>query len=526
MLKKIALFLFASFLCCGLFAQSTTGFVTYDISDLQTGSKSKKITEYLGSDDKGGNYFLKENIGWSTDAFFLDLFGKNLTLQKEAELPLKWDKLTVSLLRVLNLNDHFYLFAYDRDSKTDIGTVYLQEIDRATFTFKGKAKPIVTKQMANNQFGGFSVITSENDSYIAVVGNLNQKGNDFEQIDVTVFDSTMQKVWSKEIKLPYTEKLFWIQSRQLDRKGNFYVLGKNYFDKAVDKKKGEPNYNFRIIAYKENGNKIKDLKIEVADKFINTIWMSPMNDGSKLLCGGFYSAKGTYSIKGVIMLTIDLENLSIESNKSKPFDSELLNRLVTTKKESKTGELFEYDITDFIKRSDGGFLLIGEQSYIVTHTYTDGNGNTHTTTTYHYNNLILVNINPELDIEWIKDIPKQQVGPYLPQSYALSISNGNLYFLFNQSTKQEKMYATDGKMEDKTLGEEEENDKSSQKESQVLVAVKVEPDGTRYSQKLWKYEYGKMCSIEPAYCEQVNENEMFFYGSQPGKYQIGFFYFK
>ncbi len=522
------LFLLLAFLIPNIFvnAQSSTDFVSYEISKLLTGSKTKKITEYLGTDDKGGNYFLKENLGWSTDAFYLNLFGKDLTLQKEAELPLKWEKLTVSLLRVLNLNGKFYLFAYDRDSKTDIGTVYLQEIDQSTFTFKGKAKPIVTKQMGNNQFGGFSVITSENDSYVAIVGNLRQKGNDFEQIDVTVFDSTMQKVWAKDIKLPYTEKLFWIQSREIDRKGNFYVLGKNYFDKAVDKKKGEPNYNFRILAYKDEGSKARDLKIEVADKFINTIWMSTMNDGSKLLCGGFYSEKGTYSIKGVIMLTVDLENLNIESNKSKAFDAQLLSRLVTTKKETKTGELYEYDITDFIKRSDGGFLLIGEQSYVITHTYTDGNGNTHTTTTYHYHNLILVNISPDLNIEWIKDIPKRQVGPYLPQSYTISISNGNLYFLFNQSTKQEKMYATDGKMEDKTLGEDEENNKTSQKDSQVLVAVKVEPDGTRFSQKLWKYEYGKMCSIEPAYCEQIGESDMFFYGSQPGKYQIGFFHFK
>ena len=523
-MEKLATLFLVLLFSNGMYAQTATPFVTYDISKLLTGSKTKKITQYLGTDSNGGNYFLKENLGWSTDAFFLDLFGKDLTLEKETELPLKWEKLTVSLLRVLNLNDRFYLFAYDRDSKTDIGTVYLQEIDKSSFEFKGKAKPIVTKQMGNNQFGGFSVITSENDSYVAIIGSLRQKGNDFEQIDVTMFDSTMEKVWAKEIKLPYAEKLFWIQSNQVDRKGNFYILGKNYFDKAVDKKKGEPNYNYRIIAYKDEGTVMKDLKIEVADKFINTIRMSPMNDGSKLLCGGFYSDKGTYSIKGVIMLTVDIEKLTIESNKFKAFDASLLSRLVTTKKESKTGELYEYDITDFIKRSDGGFLLIGEQSYVVTSTYTDANGNSHTTTTYHYNNLILVNVNPELNIEWIKDIPKRQVGPYLPQSYTLSISNGNLYFLFNQSTKQEKMYATDGKMQDATLGEEEENTKGG--ENQVLIAVKVEPDGTRYSQKLWKYEYGKMCSIEPAYCEQVGESDMFFYGSQPGKYQIGFFHFK
>lgn len=508
------------------FAQTSTDFISYEISGLLAGGGQKKLTDYLGTDESGGTYFVKENLLWSGGGIFIDHFGKDLTLIKEGEVPLKWGKMTVTLLNVLNIGGKFMLFAYDSDWKADKTTVYQQEIDQNTLMLKGDPTVLITNQLEDGQKIYYSIVTADNNSYIAFMGNMLVKGSENEQYKVTMYDSTMNKVWQKDIKLTYTEKQFATEDWDVDRKGNFYILGKNYLNGVKEVKGGVANYNYRIIAYKENGTKSRDFKIDVSDKFINSILMIPSLDGTRLMCGGFYSTKGTTSIKGVYMMAVDMDNLAIVGSKSKEFDSGLLARLMTTHHEAKTGELTNYDVDDIIRRSDGGFVLTGEQSYVVTNTYTDAQGHMSTTTTYHYNNLILVNISPDLTIDWIKDIPKRQTSSYPITTYALAIANGNLYYIFNQSTNAEKMYATDGKLEDKTLGEEEEQGKHSSKEGYSVVAVKVAPDGTRYSQKLWKTEYGKMAAIDAGYCQQLSDDSMFFYCTLPSKSQIGFFHFK
>lgn len=390
----------------------------------------------------------------------------------------------------------------------------------------GEPKELIKTQLTDGQKIYYSIQTSDNNSHIAFVGSMVVKGSENEQFRVNMYDSAMNKLWTKDIKLPYTEKQFLTSDYDVDNNGNFYILGKYYINGVKEVKGGEANYIYRILAYKENGTKVKDFKVELAGKFLNSILMIPSLDGTRLMCGGFYSAKGTTSIKGVYMMAVDMENLSISGSKFKEFDAGLLARLMTTHKESKKGELMNYDVDAIVRRSDGGFVLTGEQSYVVTTTYTDAQGHMHTSTTYHYNNLIIVNISPDLTIEWVKDIPKRQQSSYPMTTYALAIANGNLYYIFNQSTNAEKMYMTDGKLEDKTLGEEEEKGKYSSKEGFSVIAVKVSPDGTRYSQKLWKTEYGKMAAIDAGYCQQLSDDSMFFYCTLPSKSQIGFFHFK
>jgi hypothetical protein len=170
-----------------------------------------------------------------------------------------------------------------------------------------------------------------------------------------------------------------------------------------------------------------------------------------ILCGGFYSDQGLYSINGSYFLVYDSDTKELLKESTKEFGIDFVTEGMTDRQEKKTkkkenkgkdAEMYEYDLDNFIMREDGGGVLVAEQYWVkvVTTTSTDSQGHTHTHTTYHYyfNNIIVISIDPDGEIEWTQKIIKTQhtvneSGYY--SSYAMAIVNDKLYFIFNDHPK-------------------------------------------------------------------------------------------
>ncbi len=485
------------------------------------------------------NSIVFDVIGYDDDGVYLGRYQRkgfyNLTLEVE-----KYSH----ALKLLGLRDYEYeVSGEDMDygspfyfqsklyatgmtysKKTKKRNIYYHELDKKTLTAKGA--PTLMQSIQESDNGSVSLaenVMSPDESKLAFFGIPGYqkkmmilsgipitRGKDREKIEgtVQVYDKGMQEIWSGDFSLPYEEKLYDIKGAKLDDAGNFYILGRVFKETAKTKKRGLPNYEYVVSIMTDNGKSIKDVPISLDDKFITdcSFTISPQN---KIICAGFYSDKGTASIKGTFYMTIDPETKQVSAKGIKEFDAEYLKLFMSDKKAEKGEELSDYDLDQIIVREDGGAVLLGEQFYITTYqTYNATTKSYETHTVYHYNDIIVININPDNSIEWAAKVPKKQAsssGFYL--SYATHVKDNMLYLIFNDNDKNldeknpDKIYPYDGK-------------------NSIATLVTVQPDGDWNKSALFSNKEEGVI-MRPSVSEQINDDELIIYCEKGRKYEIG-----
>lgn len=402
------------------------------------------------------------------------------------------------------------LLLFSKSSKKEkTSTLYSQWVDKNSLTLQGTAKLLATMPYQNMfKSGSFRYVISPDKNKLCVI-KLPYGEKDANQVyDATMYDENLTSEWTKNFTLPYADNLFTIEQFSIDNSGNFYVLGVLYKDKAVSKKSGLPNYDYKIISYRNSGAEIKDYTLTLTDKFITDITFKIADDG-KIICGGFYSAKGSFSIIGTCFFSIDPETEQILTQGSKEFGIDFLEQFMSDTKANKKKEMYSYALDNLIIRADGGCLLVAEQYYVYTTSYTS-NGVTYYTTHYCYNHIIVVNVNPDLSIQWAIKIPKVQQtvndGGYY-SSYAFAITADKLYFVFNDNPKNitepdaTKTYAFNGS-------------------KSVAVVVGVDADGKQTKNILFKNQ-DEGVIMKPKVGEQVTSADMIIYLEKGKEYEVG-----
>ena len=85
-------------------------------------------------------------------------------------------------------------------------------------------------------------------------------------------------------------------------------------------------------------------------------------DDNRLVCAGFYSNKGTYSVKGTYFLSIDAATKEIKTKSFKEFSLDFIiqsmsdrqaNRTVRKMDNGSEPELYEYDLDKLLIGKDG-----------------------------------------------------------------------------------------------------------------------------------------------------------------------------
>ncbi len=277
-----------------------------------------------------------------------------------------------------------------------------------------------------------------------------------------------------------------------------------------------------MLAYTDNGDEFTEYKVNLKDKFITDMQIA-INDNKDIVCGGFYSDRGSFSIKGTYYLSVDNESGEIKDQNYKEFGIEFISQFMrgktkakkkqkAKKHKAKERELYNYYLDDIVLRADGGALLVAEQYYMRVHTYTtpgpNGSTTTRTTYTYYYNDIIVVNITPEGKIEWAKKIPKRQVttndgGFY--SSYVMSLSEDKLYFVFNENIRNIKDVKP-GKLYNFSRGKDG-----------VVALVTMNSSGDFKKEILFKTKESNIIT-RPKVCKQLFNNELLIFG-QRGKIQ-------
>ena len=414
------------------------------------------ITDFFGS-DQFGFYTLSSragsiyNVGSSRSLRVplarIDYYTNNLKEVNSKTIDLRKMEEKRDIEAMFQMRDQrFYLFtSYLNNERENILEAQLmrpktlqmssnqKEIHKLSFDGYGKS---------NSGTYGFNM--SPDSSKLVVYYNLPYERAAEEKFGLKVYDQYMNLIWAKDITLPYTDELFQLLQMRLDNKGNLYVVGKIYRDKVRNRAQGKPNYDYMVLAYKDNATIVEEFPIKLEDRFITDLQID-VDENENIICAGLYSDLGLGGIKGTFYATIDAKSKNMTSKSFKDFDADFIvegeRRVDSKKRQIARGKevLVSYYLDEIIRRDDGGAVLVAEQYYsrVINSTNIRVNVNRRYTK-YYYNDIIVVSISPAGEIEWTGKINKNQetindAGIY--SSYHLSLIGDKLIFLFNDDER-------------------------------------------------------------------------------------------
>jgi hypothetical protein len=431
---------------------------------------------------------------------------------------------------IVQMNSQIHVFSSYANKKTKKNSLYTQTLNKKTLQANNDRKKIADIPFESKMFkgvGAFDHSLSRDSTKMIIFYHLPYEKNESEKFGFHVLDDKMNEIWSDDITLPYTDELFEIHSHLLDNFGNVHVLGKKYYEKLKDRRKGNPNYNYVILSYIKGENKAREYDVKLEGKYLTEMQLE-INLDRELICAGFYSNKGVSGADGSYYLKIDSESKEILLKNFKEFDLNFITQNMTDKEENKArkkdakgkdAELWMYELDEMVIADDGSIFLIGEQYFVEERTTTStSNGSTSTRTTYlyHYNDVIVVHIDFMGNILWAEKVGKRQTTANdngFFSSYNLVVVGDKLYFVFNDHPDNENL--------------KKNNDFETfrgNKKSMIAI-VEMDSDGKQNRTTLVSAkEAGVM--TRPKVCEQITSNEMILFGQRGKKQRFAIVTFK
>lgn len=474
---------------------------------------SSEVEKIIGADNSGFYVWRHKSGLLVTPEIIIEHYDKNQNLDKSNSLniPLSSTNNDFNVIDIFPFAGQIVTLTSLYDRGGDKNTLFAQTIDKSTLQLNDKRVEVgeISAKKRSNK-GGFDYAISRDSSKLLIYSNLPFERRGTEKLSLNVYDTKLDLQWKKTVELPFPDKNFGIENYEVDKNGNVYLLGKLYEDVGLGSifKQGTPNYSYVVVAYRNDGDEVQNYNVSLGEDFITDLTIRIGNNGD-LICAGFYSERNTQGMKGAFFSKINAATKEMYDIKKGQFKPEFLEQFMSkSRANKKKSELFSYKIDNLILRSDGGALMIAEQFYIIVSTRTDANGLVTTTTTYYYNDIITVNINPDGTIAWATKIPKRQrddSGAF--SSYAMSISGGKIYFVYNDHPKN--INRTDYRKIKNFNG----------KKSIVTLAT-LSPDGTYEKIPLFSNRDESIVT-RPKIARQISKNELIIFGTFKKRYKFG-----
>ncbi|MES2734121.1 MAG: hypothetical protein V4714_20405 [Bacteroidota bacterium] len=438
---------------------------------------SKNLTVTLGTPypviDARSKYYFHQG----DEMLSIKITKKEIILQKLNDKKLSFIKVKAyddmpdnyEVERIFKLGKRYYLFYSLWDKKNEVEQLFSREIDFAKGTFIDAGKRIlkiegkIVSSFTSSSFldmsvsvtliDKFSFNASSDSSKILIQSRLKPEikndSKSYDIISMNVFNQNLDPVWSKEIKMPYTEKKMNNIDYSIDSEGNAYILTTVYNDNTTDIKKnrnGDANYHIELLRIKANTSTIAITPIEVADKFINKIWLYE-NPNNYMICAGFYNkGKNLDNADGIILFKVgkegkayDVATYEIPVSVLNQYTSKRNQRRNERNEDKDKAEFKDLDLRELIIEKDGSILLIGEQYYVTEYRSASSTGmmSGRVQYIYHYNDMLVTKIDAAGKLAWMKKLPKRQKGGVGigGMSYQYIRGEDNHYFLFLDNEK-------------------------------------------------------------------------------------------
>jgi hypothetical protein len=471
---------------------------------------------FFGNDKDGiVNLSLKND---ELDIIRFDPSTLNQTAEKTVEIPEATKNFSSE--QVVEFADNYYWLHSDWNKSEEKEYLYFDKIDvqSAKITDANHQLLEATKiagSSARRGFYSFKTVNKYDFNYDADRKKLlisyrlspeerNDKKN-YDKIGLYVFDEHLKKIWGNEFTMPYTEAIMDNADFSADAQGNAYLLAKVYDSdsrKERDKSTGAPAYHYEVFKFTKDSKKMVIARIATDDYFIREATLIE-NASHEMIIACTYSKKsGGNGTDGIFLSTLD-HNGKVTKFKEGYYEFPLaeLEKFESARSKRKMERKNDYEapnlkVRNVLIEADGGIFIACEEQFIIANYYTSSTGMSYYTYEYYYEDMLGVKINPAGKFEWLRKIPKRQVGTRGrgTMSFKLISDASGYYFLYLDNLKN------------MALSEEEVPKKHVDGFGGQVVVSKLDPKGVLSKDLLFDTREEEIM-IFPADFDRINGNQ-------------------
>lgn len=442
----------------------------------------------------------------------------------------------------LEIGERAFLLFSDYDKNANSEKLIIREIDLKKGTFKGEPgivietddkvlfKEAYRKSMFSSISNKFHVVLPDNGDRFMVYYTkrpdfISDKKN-FEKLVYTVFDFNFNKLWSREVEMPIVENDFQIQDHAIID-DDVFIFAETKSGQTLEKITQKPTFDqLTVLKFTEGETPLQSKELVLDNNSHIKEFALGKGNGGKMLISGYYKPeKKTKIFTGYFTAVFNPEKMKLENLKKYPLEDDLIKAFEKERTRRKLEKEIEREneigiphlvMRNLLKRSDGGWYLIGEQHFTkISSTYEKNY--TKYTIRYFFLDVIVSSIDASGNQQWIKKIPKNQMSIYttygkayglghgiqVPHEYYITSNYGsgissfvyedNLYLFYLDSEKN------------KGIDESQVQASIASFKGSYLAAVKFNPDGEKKSSAVYDLRDEEMKVISPTTLKWVGD---------------------
>lgn len=480
------------------------------------------MSDHLHSNSSGHYIYLTQRKGREVvvilekyDQEFKNIFSKEFESSKK----------NVSHLGMHYFNDKFTWLLNEQNKKSKYEEYFFAPID-----MEGKSKKPISigrfpyAKKRELTWSELEISRDTSKMMVAIISDHDSKEDKFKAF-VSVFDESLEKIYSKKIKLPYSQKRTSLVSGKVANNGDAYFLVKIYDDNKAKQKKrkgktNKPAYVHKIYKLAAEGEKAKEISLKLGNDFIKGTGINIDGDNN-IACVGFLSDSYSGPIQGIFYARINGTTGEMDFADKRRFTEKEIEQFGKTntskdKKSKEEGLDDEYEFQDLHINDNGDMMAIAEENYSVTRYF--GTGKDRRRVVYYISNSIInIKINPDGKVAGANIIPKRQdTRVELAAYHTPMVTDDNIYFLFNENKKNIDKNITDP---DKIRVVSQVSGKNC-----VAVIAHIDENGKLERNPLFSQKDAKSLLI-PKLSKQIDDSTIFYFTIRGGFFKAKKFRF-
>ena len=438
-MKKIALAI------TGIFVQLFVVAQTYKIAWGEE-IKLKKGTADLDiiAADNTGLYFTEQRrartmftIGAPPSSYKLYKMDKNFgeVFDKEYKKELKG----LDFQSFQTLGNDLYLFTTDYEKKARLFKVYGAKVDKNSGELMGDFGELGSYELESKRDDyDMRVSPIHSGNSFLMVSNISAK--DRVSIGVCLLDKSLRKKENTVISLSFEPNLYQLQDVQYTKNNKIILLGKEFEEAQIGKKKRKRLVfkQYVMSIYNTNGEKLSDVTLDADDRYVISGKLIEQSSGELLLAGFYSNSAKKEDLNGFFINKVDPEKGKLLLSSFKEINAGMLgtgyedaadddDEIKESKKQAKKAkeddEEEEFPNSFIIKSVDinpvdNSVIITSEVSRYSFYSYVNSSYNastrtwTRTTTFVHRftnQDILVINADQNGSIKWLNALPKSQL---------------------------------------------------------------------------------------------------------------------
>ncbi len=387
----------------------------------------------IGSNDYG--YYVLRGRGYQLRSrVIIERYRESMGLDFSKKLP---NKRGVALVNAFVLPNGLAMWKSRFNYNSEKLELFVEILDPEAEK-KGPEIPVTIAAPKNfNDDGDFYVTENENQTHFVVLFTEKApKGKSY--LNVQVYNRRFERITSRREVMDYEENEFQIEQVLVDSLGNAFVLTSGINSEWNRSTPERIGVHLHVL---NNANVWYDYYLNFSDTYLNGPIMALDDVNHRVTVCALYSFKSRKLSAGTMDFVISRMDYSLIHHDLVPFTRDFVHDIAGERVADEGGELQDFILRDMVLRSDGGYVLFGEEFTVSQESntyYVNGIAQVSSRSVYIYGKIFVLAIDAKGIQEWAKVISKGQssVNDYgYYSSFTIFKKKDSIHILFNDKIK-------------------------------------------------------------------------------------------